>query len=98
MIVSIFALIILYYIAKYISLKIKEIKTDNKKENEHNFWMFTYDFKKEKKDSIFDKDSEELINIKKKKNNLVVLLYLTYVAIFVYVNYFVSQMLVLILR
>ena len=49
MIVSIFALLVLFYLAKYISSRILEIKTDNKKENEINFWMFTYDFKKEKK-------------------------------------------------
>ena len=98
MIVSIFALIILYYLAKYISNKIKEIKTDNKKENHRNFWMFTYDFKKEKRESIFDKESDELINIKRKKNNLIVLLYLTHVAIFIYANYFLSKVILLILR
>ena len=98
MIVSIFALILLYQIAKYITFKIKEIKTDNSNENEYNYWMFTYDFKKEKKKSIFDKESQEITNTKRKKNNLIVLLYLTYVAIFIYINYFVSKMLVFILK
>ena len=46
MVVSIFALIILYYLAKYIVSKIKEIKTGIKEENETNFWMFTYDLPK----------------------------------------------------
>ena len=54
MIISIFALILFYYLSKFITNRIKEIKTNNKKENEQNFWMFTYDFKTEKKDSIFD--------------------------------------------
>jgi len=98
MVVSIFALLVLYYLAKYIGNRIKEIKTDNKYENNNNFWMFTYDFKKEKKDSIFDRDSNEIIINKKKKNNLIVLLYLTYVAIFIYANYFVSKILIFILE
>ena len=54
MIVSIFALLVFYYLSKYISNKIIEIKTDNKKENDTNFWMFTYDFKEKKKESICD--------------------------------------------
>tara|TARA_B100000029_G_scaffold512481_1_gene609228 strand:+ start:4000 stop:4296 length:297 start_codon:yes stop_codon:yes gene_type:complete len=98
MIVSIFALLVLYYLAKYIVDRIKEIKTDNKYENIDNFWMFTYDFKKEKRESIFDRDSGEIINNKRKKNNLIVLLYLTHVAIFIYANYFLSQILIFILK
>tara|TARA_Y100001970_G_C13984940_1_gene725202 strand:+ start:407 stop:703 length:297 start_codon:yes stop_codon:yes gene_type:complete len=98
MIVSIFALLVLFYLAKYISSRILEIKTDNKKENEINFWMFTYDFKKEKKESIFDRDTNELIYKKRKKNNLIVLLYITHIAIFIYANYFLSQILFIILK
>ena len=93
MLVSIFALIILYYLAKYIVVKIKEIKTGNKNENEANFWMFTYDFKPERKASIFDRESTNKLNKKKTKNDLIVLLYITHVAIFIYVNYFLSQIL-----
>ena len=70
MVVSIFALLVLYYLAKYIGNRIKEIKTDNKYENNNNFWMFTYDFKKEKKDSIFDRDSNEISrNVSKRETN-----------------------------
>ena len=98
MIVSIFALLVLFYLAKYISSRILEIKTDNKKENEINFWIFSYDFKKEKKESIFDRDTNELIYKKRKKNNLIVLLYITHIAIFIYANYFLSQILFIILK
>ena len=98
MIVSIFALLVLFYLAKYIISRILEIKTDNKKENEINFWMFTYDFKKEKKESIFDRDTNDLIHKKRKKNNLIVLLYITHIAIFIYANYFLSQILFIILK
>tara|TARA_Y100001970_G_C14221615_1_gene853016 strand:- start:1712 stop:2008 length:297 start_codon:yes stop_codon:yes gene_type:complete len=98
MIVSIFALLVFYYLSKYISNKIIEIKTDNKKENDTNFWMFTYDFKEKKKESIFDKESKEILYNRRKKNNLIVLLYITHAAIFIYVNYFLSQILILILK
>tara|TARA_B100001029_G_C14992029_1_gene412618 strand:+ start:149 stop:442 length:294 start_codon:yes stop_codon:yes gene_type:complete len=97
MIVSILALFILYYLAKHISNKIISIKTDNEHENENNFWMFTYDFKVKKKESIFDRDSEEVIANRRTKNNLIVLLYLTHAALFIYVNYFVVKLLLLIL-
>ena len=98
MVKSVFLLIVLYYVAKHLCIKIKEIKIDNKYENSINYWMFTYDFKKEKKDSIFDRDSIKTINNKRKKNNLIVLLYITHIAIFIYVNYFVSQILIFILK
>ena len=98
MTVSIFALLIFYYLSKYISNRIIEIKTDSKEENNTNFWMFTYDFKIKKKESIFDRDSKEIIYNRRKKNNLIVLLYLTHAAIFIYANYFLSQILILILK
>ena len=60
--------------------------------------MFTYDFKKPKKDSIFDRDSEKIIFKKRTKNQLIVLLYLTHAALFIYVNYFLSQILMVILE
>ena len=44
MLTSILALILLYYISKYIVNKIKKIKIGDKNENDENFWMFTYDF------------------------------------------------------
>ena len=97
MIVSIFALLVFYYLSKYISNKIIEIKTDNKKENDTNFWMFTYDFKMKKKESIFDKESSEIINKKRTKNKLIVLLYINTAAIFIYVNHFFAKILMLIL-
>ncbi len=98
MILSIFALLFFYYLSKYIILKIKEIRIDAKNDNKEHYWMFTYDFKVEKKNSIFDRDSKELIIQKRKKNKLIVLLYLTHAAIFVYANYFLSQILILILK
>ena len=72
MLISIFALILFYYLSQFISNRIKEIKTNNNKENQQNFWMFTYDFKKEKKESIFDRDTIEMIHLKNKINKLII--------------------------
>ena len=98
MIQTIFALIILLSIAEFIIKKLKSIKTDNKKENDVNFWMFTYDFKTEKKDSIFDRDSADVLKKRKTKNNLIVLLYITAVAIFIYLNHLLTQLIKFILN
>ena len=73
MFVSILALIILYYLAKFISKRLKEIKI-GENENDINFWMFTYDFKDKKKESIFDVDSHEVLEKRSKKNRLILFL------------------------
>ena len=97
MITTILALIILTLLAKYIIKNIKTIKIEDKEYNNDNFWMFTYDFKMKKKDSIFDKESSEIINKKRTKNKLIVLLYINTAAIFIYVNHFFAKILMLIL-
>ena len=97
MITTILALIILTSLAKYIVKNIKTIKIEDKKYNNDNFWMFTYDFKMKKKESIFDKESSEIINKKRTKNKLIVLLYINTAAIFIYVNHFFAKILMLIL-
>jgi len=97
MITTILALIILISLAKYIIKNIKTIKIEDKEYNNDNFWMFTYDFKMKKKDSIFDKESSEIINKKRTKNKLIVLLYINTAAIFIYVNHFFAKILMLIL-
>tara|TARA_Y100000590_G_scaffold327011_1_gene371202 strand:+ start:1664 stop:1963 length:300 start_codon:yes stop_codon:yes gene_type:complete len=93
MVKSVFLLIVLYYVAKHLCIKIKEIKIDKSQENDANFWMLTYDFKSIKKDSIFDIDSQEFMKKKREKNKLIIFLYLTSAAIFVIVNLFVAQLL-----
>ena len=93
MIKSIFLLIVLYYIAKYLIKKIKAIKINEKQENETNFWMLTYDFKPLKKDSIFDIDTQESTRKKREKNKRIIWLYLISAVIFVIANLFVSQLL-----
>ena len=98
MIKTIFILFILYYLIDYIVSHLKLIKTDNKDENEKNFWMFTYDFKDKKRDSIFDVESKEVLDKRGKKNKLILLLYLSIILAFVFLNSLLSQILILILK
>ena len=91
MIFSIFSVLILYFLLKIIVQKIRNIKTFEKDENYNTFWMFSYDFKEKKK------ESQEIIDLKNKKNKLIVLLYFTTVMLFIYTNVFVVQILSLIL-
>ena len=98
MIKTIFILCLLYLIIEFIVTKLKKIKTDEKKENKENFWMLTYDFKDIKKDSIFDRDTKNVLDKREKKNNLILLLYLSIIAAFFLVNSLVAQILSLILK
>ena len=98
MIKTIFILFILYFLIEYFINQIKSIKTDNDEENEKNFWMFTYDFKDKKKESIFDVDSHEVIEKRSKKNRLILFLYLSVILVFIFLNSLVSQILNLILN
>ncbi len=97
MISSIFSVILLYFLLKIIVQKIRNIKTFEKDENYNTFWMFSYDFKEKKKTSIFDRESQEIIDSKNKKNKLIVLLYFTTVMLFIYTNLFIVQILSFIL-
>ena len=98
MIKTIFILCLLYLIIEFIITKLKIIKTDNKKENDKNFWMLTYDFREIKKESIFDRESKNILNKKEKKNKLVLLLYLSIILAFFFVNSLVAQILLVILN
>ena len=98
MIKAILILTCLCFLANYIILHIKAISTDKEIENDQNFWMFTYDFKEKKRDSIFDRESETIIKEKNKKNKLIVILYFVTVLIFVYAMYFFTKLIFLILN
>ena len=98
MIKSIFVLLVLYYLASYIIQNLKVIKTDNNQENEQNYWMFTYDFLKPKKESIFDRESIEVLQNKRKKNKLILLLYLIVLLIFIFSNKLLTELLKIILN
>ena len=98
MIKILFILICLCILANYIILHLKAIRTDKETDNEENYWMFTYDFKEKKKDSIFDREPEDIIREKNKKNKLIVILYLLSALIFIYAMFFFTKLIYLILN
>ena len=83
---------------KFIIKNIKSIQIDKDIENEHNFWMYTFDFKEKKKGTVFDRDSKEVLLKKHQKNQLIVLLYLVCSLMFIYINLFLTKMLFFILN
>ena len=98
MIKILFILICLCILANYIILHLKAIRTDKDTDNDENYWMFTYDFKEKKKDSIFDREPEDIIREKNKKNKLIVILYLLSALIFIYAMFFFTKLIYLILN
>ena len=98
MIKILFILICLCILANYIILHLKAIKTDKETDNDENYWMFTYDFKEKKKESIFDREPEDIIKEKNKKNKLIVILYLLSALIFIYTMFFFTKLIYLILN
>ena len=91
-------LICLCILANYIILHLKAIRTDKETDNDENYWMFTYDFKEKKKDSIFDREPEDIIREKNKKNKLIVILYLLSALIFIYAMFFFTKLIYFILN
>ena len=98
MVKILFILICLCILANYIILHLKAIKTDKETDNDENYWMFTYDFKEKKKESIFDREPEDIIKEKNKKNKLIVILYLLSALIFIYAMFFFTKLIYLILN
>ena len=98
MIKILFILICLCILANYIILLLKAIQTDKERDNDQNYWMFTYDFKEKKKDSIFDREPEDIIREKNKKNKLIVILYLLSALIFIYAMFFFTKLIYFILN
>ena len=98
MVKILFILVCLCILANYIILHLKAIKTDKETDNDENYWMFTYDFKVKKKESIFDREPEDIIKEKNKKNKLIVILYLLSALIFIYAMFFFTKLIYLILN
>ena len=49
MITNLLILIFLTFTSSFLINYIKKLKTDNEKENDINFWMFSYDFRSQNK-------------------------------------------------
>lgn len=92
MITNILLLIFLTLTWSFLVSYIKNIKISN--HNNQTSWMFSYDFKAEKKK---DYQPEDLSLLKKKrfKNKLIFALYINVILIFLVINSLVSQFLII---
>ena len=64
-------------------------------ESDQSFWMFSYDFKSQKKDDYVP-DTKNFIRRKRYKNRLIFILYINVFILFYLMNSFLSQLLILI--
>ena len=86
-------LIIWYYLKNWINY----FKSGDPKENEENYWMFSYDFKdNENYKNYWDKDIQLLNQRKRIRNKLIFLLYIDAIVIFMLANHLVAQMMIFI--
>jgi hypothetical protein len=85
-------LIVLIIIWKNLSNYIKNIRTGDTNETNETYWMFSYDFKSK---NIKDFVPEEIkfLKRKRKRNNLILVLYINTFLIFLVSNSFVAHLL-----
>ena len=86
-------LIIWYYLKNWINY----FKSGDPKENEENYWMFSYDFKDDKDQEMYWDKNVQLLNKKKRiRNKLIFLLYIDTIIIFILANSLVAKMMIFI--
>ncbi len=95
MITNLLVLTFLFLTSSYLINYIKKLRTGDARENEANFWMFTYDFRSKKKIDFNPDEKNKLIK-KRHKNKMIFVLYINIFFIFLFLNSFVSQILILI--
>tara|TARA_B100000945_G_C19957546_1_gene401475 strand:+ start:213 stop:512 length:300 start_codon:yes stop_codon:yes gene_type:complete len=89
--------IIFLFIWYYLKSWINYFKSGDPKENEENYWMFSYDFKdNENYKNYWDKDIQLLNERKRIRNKLIFLLYIDAIVIFMLANHLVAQMMIFI--
>tara|TARA_Y100001958_G_C21157315_1_gene492056 strand:- start:77 stop:370 length:294 start_codon:yes stop_codon:yes gene_type:complete len=95
MITNILVLTFLFLTSSFLINYIKKLKTGDERENDNNFWMFTYDFRSKKK-LEFNPEEKNILIKKRFKNKMIFLLYINILFIFLFLNSFVSQILIII--
>ena len=86
-------LIIWYYLRDSINY----FKTGDPEENDHNYWMFSYDFKDSKNHQMYWNKDVQLMNKKKRiRNKLIFLLYLDTIVLFILANSLAAKTMILI--
>ena len=79
-----FILILLSIICKLLVSYIKTIRTGDPNESELTYWMFSYDFKSDKKEWI--PEDKHLLKRKRNRNALIFILYINVFIIFLTFN------------
>mgnify|MGYP001164946679 FL=1 len=86
-------LLIWFYLRDWINY----FKTGDPKENDQNYWMFSYDFKDHKDYKKYWSKDVQLLNKKKRiRNKLIFLLYVDMIIIFILINSFAAKMMIFI--
>jgi len=97
MLTTILFTILFIFIWKYLKDTINYFKTGDKKENNQNYWMFSYDFKDSEDYSNYWQKDVQIINEKKRiRNKLIFLLYVNTFILFLLINNLVARIMILI--
>ena len=90
---TILFLIIWYYLRDLINY----YKTGDPKENDQNYWMFSYDFKDNKDHKNYWNKDIQILNEKKRiRNKLIFLLYIDTLILFFLTNLIAAKMMIFI--
>ena len=91
---SILLFLIVWY---YLRDQINHFKTGDPKENDQNYWMFSYDFEDDENHKKYWNKEIQVLNKKKRiRNRLIFLLYVDTIVIFILANTLVAKMMILI--
>ena len=97
MITTILFTILFLIIWYYLRDSINYLKSGDPKENDKNYWMFSYDFKDDKSHKMYWDKNIQLINKKKRiRNKLIFLLYLDTIVLFILANSLAAKMMIII--
>ncbi|MAV56755.1 MAG: hypothetical protein CMI79_04430 [Candidatus Pelagibacter sp.] len=97
MLTTILFTILFIFIWKYLKDTINYFKTGDKKENNQNYWMFSYDFKDSNDYGNYWQKDVQIINEKKRiRNKLIFLLYVNTFILFLLINNLVARIMILI--
>ena len=90
---TILFIIIWYYLRDLINY----YKTGDPKENDQNYWMFSYDFKDNKDHKNYWNKDIQILNEKKRiRNKLIFLLYINTLVLFFLTNLIAAKMMIFI--
>ena len=97
MITTILFTVLFLIIWYYLRDSINYFKTGDPEENDHNYWMFSYDFKDSKNRQMYWNKDVQLMNKKKRiRNKLIFLLYLDTIVLFILANSLAAKTMILI--